>query len=143
MENPEYQEQMIKEKMPKDLGAAVFKNVKSQLMTELKSDEITDTTRNMLKDNLDSLVERTLSESKSDAAKKARKLLEEFVPLAVDSALLYVKEHEITDEQKNSIVQKAIGLVAKNFDNEYIIMSAESAKMYIEAELKRKLQESF
>ena len=110
-------------------------------MTELKSDELTNTARSMLKDNLDSLIERTLSESKSDAAKKARKLLEEFVPLAVDSSLLYVKEREITDEQKSVIVQKSIGIVAKNFDNEYIIMSAESAKMYIEAELKRKLHE--
>ena len=127
--------------MPKELGAAVFKNVKSQLMTELKSDELTGTARSMLKDNLDALIERTLSESKSDAAKKARKLLEEFVPLAVDSALLYVKEREITDEQISVIVQKSIGIVAKNFDNEYIIMSAESAKMYIEAELKRKLHE--
>lgn len=141
MENPEYREQLIQGKMPKELGATVFKNVKSQLMTELKSDELTHTARNMLKDNLDSLIERTLSESKSDAAKKARKLLEEFVPLAVDSAMLYVKERELTDEQKNAIVQKSIGLVAKNFDNEYIIMSAESAKMYIEAELKRKLQQ--
>ena len=139
MENPEYKEQLIQGKMPKELGASVFKNVKLQLMTELKSDELTNTARNMLKDNLDSLIERTLSESKSEAAKKARKLLEEFVPLAVDSAMLYVNEYEITDEQKNEIVQKSIDLVAKNFDNEYIIMSTESAKMYIEAELKRKL----
>ena len=139
MENSEYREQLIQGKMPKELGISVFENVKLQLMTELKSDEFTHTARSMLKDNLDSLIERTLSESKSDAAKKARKLLEEFVPLAVDSAMLYVKEHEITDEQKNAIVKKSIGLVAKNFDNEYIIMSADSAKMYIEAELKRKL----
>lgn len=139
MENPEYREQLAQGKMPKDLGASVFKNVKSQLMTELKSDELTNTARSMLRDNLDSLIERTLSESKSDAAKKARELLEEFVPLAVDSAMLYVKEREITDEQKSEIVKKSIGIVAKNFDNEYIIMSADSAKMYIEAELKRKL----
>jgi hypothetical protein len=140
-ENPKYREQLIQGKMPKELGTAVFKNVKSQLITELKSDELTGTARSMLKDNLDALIERTLSESKSDAAKKARKLLEEFVPLAVDSALLYVKEREITDEQISVIVKKSIGIVAKNFDNEYIIMSAESAKMYIEAELKRKLHE--
>lgn len=140
MENPEYREQLAKGKMPATLGKEVFQNVKSQLLVELKSDEFTNTTRSMLIENLDSLIERTLSESKSDAAKKARDLLAEFVPLAVDSALLYVKENEITDEQKKEIVRKCILMIAKNFDNEYLIMSVDSAKMYIEAELKRRIE---
>jgi hypothetical protein len=139
MENPEYKEQLAKGKMPEKLGKEVFQNVKSQLLTELKSDEFTTTARSMLKENLDSLIERTLSESKNDASKKARKLLEEFVPLAIDSSLLYLKERNITDEQKKEIVQKSLEIVAKNFDTEYMIMSVVSAKMYIEAELQRKL----
>ena len=139
-ENPEYREQLAKGKMPEKLGKEVFQKVKSQLLVELKSDEFTDTARNMLKENLDALIERKLSESKSDAAKKARQLLSEFVPLAVDSAMLYVKEGEINEEQKKEIVKKSLELIAKNFDNEYIIMSTESAKMYIEAELKRKIK---
>jgi len=140
MENPEYREQMAKGKMPEKLGKEVFQNVRSQLLTELESDEFTKTSRSMLTANLDSLIERTLSESKKDSAQKTRKLLGEFVPLAVDSALLYVKEREINDGQKKEIVQNALDMVAKNFDNEYIIMSAESAKMYIEAELNQKLK---
>jgi hypothetical protein len=140
MENPEYREQLAKGKMPKTLGIEVFQNVKSQLLVELKSDEFTNTARSMLIENIDSLIERTLTESKHDAAKKARELLTEFVPLAVDSALLYVKENEITDEQKKEIVRKCILVIAKNFDNEYLIMSVDSAKMYIEAELKRRIE---
>ncbi len=95
----------------------------------------------MLTENLDSLIERTLSESKKDSAQKARKMLGEFVPLAVESALLYVKEQDVDDEQKEKIVQDAVDKVAKNFDNEYTIMSTENAKMYIEAELNRKLKQ--
>jgi len=140
MENSEYREQLAKGKMPDKLGKEIFQNVKSQLLTELESDELTKTARSMLTANLDSLIERTLSESKNESAQKARKLLGEFVPLAVDSALLYVKEREINDEQKKKIVQNALDMVAKNFDNEYVIMSVKSAKMYIEAELNQKLK---
>lgn len=141
MENPEYHEELAKGKMPSKLGKEVFQNVKSQLLTEIKSDEFTKTTRNMLIENLDSLIERTLSESKKESAQRARSLLREFVPLAVDSALLYIREQEINDEQKTEIVRKAMEMVAKNFDNEYLIMSTISAKMYIEAELVKKLQQ--
>lgn len=140
MENPEYREQLAKGKMPQKLGKEIFQNVKSQLLVEIKSDEFTKAARSMLTENMDSLIERTLSESKKELAQRTRKLLGEFVPLAVDSALLYVKEQEINDEQKREIVKKAIDMVAKNFDAEYIIMSANNAKMYIEAELKQKLR---
>jgi len=141
MENPEYKEELAKGKMPQKLGKEVFQNVKSQLLTEVKSDEFTKATRSMLVENLDSLIERTLSESKKETSQKARSLLKEFVPLAVDSALLYVKEKEISDEQKKEIIKKSIEIVAKNFDNEYIIMSIDSAKMYIESELHHRLKQ--
>ncbi|MCA9811663.1 MAG: hypothetical protein KC483_02240 [Nitrosarchaeum sp.] len=141
MENPGYREQLANGKMPEELGKQVFQNVKGQLLTELKSDEFTKVARNMLVENLDSLIERTLSQSKNDNAEKARKLLKEFVPIAVDSSLLYVKENEITDEQKREIINRTLKIVAKNFDAEYIIMSVDSAKMYIEAELKRRIDD--
>jgi len=141
MENPEYREALANGKMPPKLGQEIFQNVKSQLLIEVKSDEFTKTTRNMLIENLNSLIERTLSESKKESAQRARNLLGEFVPLAVDSAMLYVREQEINDEQKEEIVRKAMDMVAKNFDNEYLIMSAISAKMYIEAELAKKLKQ--
>lgn len=140
MENPEYHQQLAKGKMPPKLGKEIFQNVKSQLLTELKSDELTKTARIMLTENLDSLIERALSESKNDSALKVRKMLGEFVPLAVESALLYVKEQDIDNEQKKRIVENALDMVAKNFDSEYIIMSVENAKMYIEAELNQKLK---
>jgi len=142
MENPEYREELTKGKMPPKLGKEIFQNVKSQLLTEIKSDEFTKTTRNLLIENIDSLIERTLSETKKESAQRARNLFAEFVPLAVDSALLYVQEQEIDDKQKTEIVKKAMEMVAKNFDNEYIIMSAISAKMYIEAELAKKLKQN-
>ena len=100
MENPEYREQLATGKMPEKLGKEVFQNVKLQLLTELKSDELTKTARSMLTENIDALIERTLSESKKESAEKARKLLREFVPLAVDSAMLYLKDQQINDEQK-------------------------------------------
>ncbi|GKS67438.1 hypothetical protein YTPLAS73_09850 [Nitrosarchaeum sp.] len=140
MENPEYREQLANGKMPQKLGKEIFQNVKSQLLVEIKSDEFTKKARNMLAENIDSLIERTLSESKKELAQRARNLLVESVPLAVDSALLYVENQEIDDEQKKEIVQKAINMVAKHFDAEYIIMSTASAKMYIEAELKKRLK---
>ena len=141
MSNPEYREQLSRGEMPEKLGKEVFQNVKNQLEVELRSDELTRTARNMLEENLDALIERTLSESKDESAKKARKLLQEFAPLAVDSTLLYIKEKEISDEQKEEIVKKSIDIMARNFDNEYMVMSVESAKMYIEAELMRKIKQ--
>ena len=42
--------------------------------------------------------------------------------------------------KKKEIVKNALEMVAKNFDSEYLIMSAKSAKMYIEAELNHKLK---
>lgn len=140
VENPEYREQLANGKMPPALGKEIFQNVKSQLLVEIKSDEFTKTARNMLSENIDALIERTLSESKKELAQRARNLLVESVPLAVDSTLLYVENKVIDEEQKKEIVQKAISMVAKHFDAEYIIMSTASAKMYIEAELKKKLQ---
>jgi len=137
-DNEEYRKELAQGRMPEKLGKEVFTNVKSQLLTELKSDEFTSKTRDMLTKNLESLIERTLSENKTEIAKRTKNLLMETVPLAVDAALLYYQKGEITSK-KDEIVNSALKAVAKNFDSEYIIMSADNAKMYVEAELKRRL----
>jgi len=139
-DNEEYRKELVQGRMPEKLGKEVFTNVKTQLLTELQSDEFTSKTRDMLTKNLDSLIERTLSENKNEFAKRAKNLLKETVPLAVDAILLYYQKGDISSK-KEEIVNSALKAVAKNFDNEYIIMSEDNARMYIEAELKKKIDE--
>jgi len=138
-DNEEYRAELLQGRMPKKLGQDVFNETKKQLLNELKSDEFTKATKQMLTENIDSLIERTLSENKKEVAVRVKNLLKELTPLAVDAALLYYKNDDI-EAKKDEIISKALESVNKNFESEYLIMSANNARMYIEAELKRKLE---
>jgi len=141
-DNPKYEIDFQKGKIPKELGQAALDNVKKQLEVELKSDEFTKTAREMLSENLETLVERFVTEHRKEQNDKARELLHTFVPIVVDAALLAYKNSEEVRNNQDGILKEAIKSLTEIFAQEQILLSLENAKIYVKSELYKKTVES-
>jgi len=126
-------------RMPENLGKKLLKRTKDNLERELKSDSFSRAAKNMLKTNLTTIIETAVSKEHQDTANRAKKLLLDLVPTAIDSALLYAENKTLNDDQKKKIIDTAVESLKRNFDQEYILMSVENAKMYLQAELKKRI----
>lgn len=124
---------------PKEFGHAMRTRTAENLKRELKSDSFSGAAKKMLKNNLTTIIETAVSKNHQDTANRAKNLLVDLVPTAIDSALLYNESNSLTKEQKEKIIETAVESLKKNFDQEYIIMSVSTAKMYLEAELKKRI----
>jgi len=121
------------------LQEKIFTRTKDNLERELKSDSFSRAAKKMLKSNLETIIESAVSKNHQDTANRAKNLLLDLVPIALDSSLLYSENKNFNDEQKKKIIDTAIESLKRNFDQEYIVMSIESARMYLEAELKNRI----
>lgn len=124
---------------PKAFGETMRDRTTQNLKQELKSDSFSGAAKKMLGDNLKTIIETAVSKNHQDTANRAKNLLLNLVPTAIDSALLYNDNKNLTTEQKKKIVDTAVESLKKNFDQEYIILSVETAKMYLQAELKKRI----
>ena len=124
---------------PKEFGKAIHERTAKNLTQELRSDSFSKAAKKMLKNNLETIIETAVSKNHQDSANRAKNLLLDLVPTAIDSALLYYEDKTLDDEQKKKIIDTAIESLKRNFDQEYIIMSIEKAKMYLQAELKNRM----
>jgi len=138
-DNKEYRDQLVKGKIPDDLKNKVFNRTKANLLREIKSDSFSKATRKMLDKNLTTIIETAVTKNHQDIAKKAKNLLLDVVPTALDAALLYEEKKSFSNEDKKKIIDKAYESVKEHFDLESIIMSELSARMHLESELNRKL----
>jgi hypothetical protein len=125
--------------LPKSIGQEAKKRVIERLLVELKSDEFTKATTSLLRDNLDSLVERTVTEHNKDLAKRGREIIFDLAPLAVEAALLPLKTKEEIREKAESITNNALASVKKSFDFEEIAYDNNLVEMTIKAEIRKKL----
>ena len=133
----DYMEHISQGRVPPTLGGNAKKIVKEKLMVELRSDEFTNTTRSMLAENLDNLVERYVTEHKREMADRVRKLMEEFVPIAVNAELLPYKTQEEIRKNIETIQDKAFESVGQAFDHQRLLFSHADAKTHIKAELNK------
>jgi hypothetical protein len=125
--------------LPKSIGREAKKRVTERLLVELRSDEFTKATASLLRDNLDSLVERTVTSHNKELAVRGREIIFELAPLAVEAALLPLRTKEEIREKAQSIVDVALASIKKNFDFEEIPYDNNLAEMTIKAELRKKL----
>jgi hypothetical protein len=139
-DNPQYSEQLKRGRIPRELGEAAKKNLMNELEIELRSDEFTKTARQMLRDNLDPLVERYVTENKKENAEKVRNLLNDLVPRAVDAALLPFSTPEQARRNSEEIVKEALESVAKTMEFEELFFSHEDAMMRIKSELSKAIR---
>ena len=138
--NPQkYAEAFSKGIIPPELGIAARDNVIKQLHVELRSDEFTKTARDMLKNNLEPLVERMFTQHKSESSEKIRKMFNEHVPTAVDAVLLSYKTVEEAHSDKEKIIDEALKSIIVAFDSENMLFSDDIAKTYIKAELNKRI----
>jgi len=137
--NKEYVEYLKQGIIPDELKKKALQNVKNQLFVEIRSDEFTKTAKTMLRDNIEPLIERFVTEHKIDIAEKTKKMFNELIPIAVDAALLSVKTAEEAHAEKNRIVADVLKTIEKNFDYENILFSNDIAETYIKAELNKKI----
>jgi len=93
----------------------------------------------MLRVNLTTVIETAVTKDHQEIAKKARNLLVDIVPTAIDAALLYAEKKPVTNDDKKKIIDEAYESVKEHFDFESIIMSELSARMNLQAELNKKL----
>ena len=119
----------------------MYNRTKANLERELKSDSFSRAAKKMLKSNLETVIESAVSKNHQDTANRAKDLLTELVPIAIESALLYNENKVLSDEQKEKIINTALESLKKNFDQEYVIMSIENTKMYLQAELRKKISQ--
>ncbi|MFQ6095979.1 MAG: hypothetical protein ACE5NN_07535 [Candidatus Bathyarchaeia archaeon] len=138
-DNPEYRDYLVKGRIPPKLGKEALESVKEQLRVELQSDEFTRAARDMLDKNLETLIERYVTENKKELAEKGRRLLNELVPVAVDAALLSFDKPEDARKNKDKIIKEALESVAKTFDFEELLFSDDDATMRIKSELNRRI----
>jgi len=124
---------------PKSLGRAARDRVVNDLMTELKSDEFTRVTRNMLKDNVVSLVERTVTENNKELSEKSKGLIESLAPLAVDAMLLPLQSKEEARQKSTEIIDSALKSIKKNLDYEEIPFDKDLAEVMIKSELFKRI----
>lgn len=137
--NIEYGEYLKQGIVPEDLKKKALQNVRNQLLVEIRSDEFTKTTKNMLQDNIEPLIERFVTEHKIDVADKTKKMFNELIPIAVDAALLSVKTPEEAHSEKNRIVDDVLKTLEKSFDYENILFSNDIAETHIRAELNKRI----
>ncbi len=139
--NPDYAIALAQGRMPKEIGKQALENVKNQFLVEIQSDELTKTARKMLHDNLDALVERSVTQNNKEIGEKTKNMLNELIPVAVSAALLQFKTKEDAQKETDGIIQDVLKTVAKNFDYESILFSNEVAEMHIKSELNKRIGE--
>lgn len=125
--------------IPKSLGMEAKRRVIDRLLVELKSDEFTKTAKSMLKENLDSLVERMVTEHNKEIANRGRQIIFDLAPLAVDAALLSFRTKDEMREKTDAIVDSALTSIKKRFDFEEVAYDGNLVVMAIKAELRKRI----
>lgn len=136
-DNPEYVEYFKRGMIPEKLKAEAKENVVRQLRAELASDEFTRAAKKMLADNLDTLVERAFTQHKSNIADRTKSMLKDLVPVAVNAALLGLKDADQVKNDQEKIIQRVLESIRKNFDLEDLLMPQDIARTHVEAELNK------
>jgi len=138
-DNPEYVKEFSQGKIPAELGKKAKKSVMSQLSNELQSDAFKSVAKNTIETGIDMLIERTVTKNKKETSQKARSLLNEIIPVAMDAALLdYSNKKEII-KNRNNIVNTALESVSEYFDYEQMLFSDNIAKMLLKSELSKRI----
>jgi hypothetical protein len=125
--------------IPKSLGQEAKKRVIERLLVELKSDEFTKATTSLLRENLDSLVERTVTEHNKEITNKSRQIIFELAPLAIDAALMPFRTKDEIHTNISLIVNTALESIKKRFDFEEVAYDNGLAEMTIKAALRNKM----
>jgi len=128
-------------KIPENLGKEALNEVEKHLKIELDSDEFTSTTRKMLLDNMNPLIERFVTESKTEQSKRARTLLQTLAPIAVNAVLLSYKDSDEAKKNKEQAIESARKKILKYFESEFLLVSEDLVDMFVGAELQKKTEE--
>ena len=134
--NPEHIDAIKKGKFPKELSQKALSNVKTQIKKELESDEFTNVTRQMLLDNLDSLIERNVTKSKNERFAQASKILKELAPITIDSLLLSYKPEEF-DEKKDEIIKEATTKINNHLKEQLLLLPEDMIDTFVRADLRK------
>lgn len=121
------------------LGMEARNRAIANLKTELQSDEFTKATREMLEQNLVSLVEKTVTQNNKEIAEKSCKIIHDLAPLAIDSLLLPMKSKEDAQEKTTEIVNTAVASIRKHFDFEEISFDENFLEIVVKAELNKRI----
>ncbi|MEX2061039.1 MAG: hypothetical protein WD966_08295, partial [Nitrosopumilaceae archaeon] len=119
-DNPQYAEYLAKGRIPPELGKKALESVKKQIQVELRSDEFTKATREVLQANLEPLVERIVTQHNKKLAEKTSAMLTDLIPVAVDAALFQYDDKNEARKNKDKIIEEVLKSVEKNFDYENI-----------------------
>lgn len=138
-DNPQYREAFAQGRIPRELGEKAKTRVLEQLRVELRSDEFTKTARNMLNDNLEALIEKHVTENKRELAEKARRLLNDLAPVAVDASLLSFNTQEEAKKNKDKIIRETLESIRKTLDFEELLLPDDDAIMRIKSELNKRI----
>jgi len=140
-DNPDYAVALAQGRIPKEIGKKALENVKSQFLVEIQSDEFTKTARKMLQDNLDALVERSVTQNNKEIGEKTKNMLNDLIPVAVSAVLLQFKTKEDAQKETDRIIQDVLKTAVHFFDYESILFSNEIAEIHIKSELNKRIGE--
>jgi len=124
---------------PKSLGEEAKKNVLKHFQEMLTSDELTGRAKKILGANLPELVEIAVTDNNKKLSDTSKNLIRDLAPLAID-ALLLMQDKKDVKKDPEKIVNEAINVIKKNFDFEEIVFHEDFAKLFVKAELNKKLE---
>jgi len=138
-DSPKYVKEFSQGKIPAELGRKAKKSVMSQLGKELQSDAFKSVAKNAIGAGIDMLIERTVTKNKKETSQKARALLNEIIPVAMDAALLdYTNKKDVIKNRKK-VINTALKSVSEYFDYEQMLFSNGVAKMRLMSELSKRI----
>ena len=137
-DNPKYVKEFSQGKIPAELGRKAKKSVMVQLGKELQSDAFKSIAKNAMGAGIDMLIERTVTKNKKETSQKARSLLNEIIPVAMDAALLDYSNRKEIVQNKSKVINTALKLVSEYFDYEQTLFSNGVAKMLLMSELSKR-----
>lgn len=138
-DNPKYMKEFSQGKIPAELGRKAKKSVMNQLSKELQSDAFKSVAKNAMGAGIDMIIERTVTKNKKETGQKARELLKEVIPMAMDAALLDYSNKKDIIKNKSKVINAALKSVSEFFDYEQMLFSNGVAKMLLLSELYRRV----
>jgi hypothetical protein len=124
---------------PKSLGIAALNNVKGSLTEMLTSKGFVKSTKSILTENMETLIETAVTKNNKELTDRSRNLIKDLTPLIIDSLLLEFNSADDAKAAKEKIINDATTSIKNNFDFEEIIFDRNFADIFVKSELNKRI----
>lgn len=138
-DNPNYQKQLGKGRIPPQLGKEAKEKVMYVLGDLLEDKRFTRATKSVIQQNLPELVERLVTKNNLTISERCLTLIEKLAPMTVDGILLNYKSKDDAQHDIDNIIKESIGAIKQYFNTEEIVFQEQSIDIHVKAHLNKKI----